>query len=126
MKKIIFIILALTSSVYANELERIRDQENKYTVKIYNSTDTPFLEATADSLTLSEGGSFTLNQFGITVAAQDVKETVLINFAISGVEDTSYTVVGTSPEKISKESDGSYTVKYSDLATKVVDFTDFY
>ena len=44
MKKIIIIILALTSNVYANELERILDQANKYTVKISNSTNTPFIE----------------------------------------------------------------------------------
>ena len=36
----------LTSSVYANELERILDQANKYTVKISNSTNTPFIEDT--------------------------------------------------------------------------------
>ncbi len=34
MKKIIIFILALTSSVYANELERILNKANKYTVKI--------------------------------------------------------------------------------------------
>ena len=59
MKKIIFIILALTSSVYANELERILDQANKYTVKIYNSTDTPFLE---DSYTPSAGSGFLIDK----------------------------------------------------------------
>ena len=59
MKKIIFIILALTSSVYANELERILDQANKYTVKIYNSTDTPFLE---DSYSPSAGSGFLIDK----------------------------------------------------------------
>jgi len=44
MKKIIIFILALTSSVNGNELERILDQANKYTVKISNSTNTPFIE----------------------------------------------------------------------------------
>ena len=55
MKKIIIFILALTSSVNANELERILDQANKYTVKIYNSTDTPFIE---DSYSPSAGSGF--------------------------------------------------------------------
>ena len=59
MKKIIFIILALTSSVYANELERILDQANKYTVKIYNSTDTPFLE---DTYNPSAGSGFLIDK----------------------------------------------------------------
>ena len=49
MKKIIILILALTSSVYANELERILDQANKYTVKISNSTNTPFIEDSYNS-----------------------------------------------------------------------------
>jgi serine protease Do len=59
MKKIILIILALTSNVYANELERILDQANKYTVKIYNSTDTPFLE---DSYSPSSGSGFLIDK----------------------------------------------------------------
>jgi S1-C subfamily serine protease len=59
MKKIIIFILALTSSVYANELERILDQANKYTVKIYNSTDTPFLE---DSYSPSSGSGFLIDK----------------------------------------------------------------
>jgi serine protease Do len=59
MKKIIIIILALTSNVYANELERILDQANKYTVKIYNSTDTPFLE---DSYSPSSGSGFLIDK----------------------------------------------------------------
>jgi S1-C subfamily serine protease len=49
MKKIIIFILALTSSVYANELERILDQANKYTVKISNRTNTPFIEDSYNS-----------------------------------------------------------------------------
>jgi S1-C subfamily serine protease len=44
IKIIIIFTLILSSSVYANELEKILDQANKYTVKIYNSTDTPFIE----------------------------------------------------------------------------------
>ena len=59
MKKIIIFILALTSSVYANELERILDQANKYTVKIYNSTDTPFIE---DSYSPSAGSGFLIDK----------------------------------------------------------------
>jgi S1-C subfamily serine protease len=59
MKKIILFILALTSSVYANELERILDQANKYTVKIYNSTDTPFIE---DSYSPSSGSGFLIDK----------------------------------------------------------------
>lgn len=59
---IIFILsgmLLLASSVKANELERILDQANKYTVKIYNSTDTPFLE---DSYTPSAGSGFLIDK----------------------------------------------------------------
>jgi S1-C subfamily serine protease len=49
MKKIIIFIFTLTSSVYSNELERILDQANKYTVKISNSTNTPFIEDSYNS-----------------------------------------------------------------------------
>jgi serine protease Do len=59
MKKIIFFILALTSDVYANELEKILDQANKYTVKIYNSSDTPFIE---DSYAPSAGSGFLIDK----------------------------------------------------------------
>jgi S1-C subfamily serine protease len=59
MKKIIIFILALTSSVYSNELERILDQANKYTVKIYNSTDTPFIE---DTYNPSAGSGFLIDK----------------------------------------------------------------
>ena len=59
MKKIIIFILALTSSVYANELERILDQANKFTVKIYNSTDTPFIE---DTYSPSSGSGFLIDK----------------------------------------------------------------
>ena len=51
--------LTFVSSVYANELERILDQANKYTVKIYNSTDTPFLE---DSYSPSSGSGFLIDK----------------------------------------------------------------
>ena len=59
MKKIIIFILALTSSVYANELEKILDQANKYTVKIYNSTDTPFIE---DGYSPGAGSGFLIDK----------------------------------------------------------------
>jgi len=59
MKKIIFFILALTSNIYANELERILDQANKYTVKISNSTNTPFIE---DSYNASFGSGILIDK----------------------------------------------------------------
>ena len=59
MKKIIIFILALTSSVNANELERILDQANKYTVKISNSTNTPFIE---DSYNASFGSGILIDK----------------------------------------------------------------
>ena len=55
----LFYLLASISSVYANELERILDQANKYTVKIYNSTDTPFLE---DTYNPSAGSGFLIDK----------------------------------------------------------------
>jgi S1-C subfamily serine protease len=59
MKKTILFILALTSTVYANDLEKILEQANKYTVKIYNSTDTPFIE---DSYSPSSGSGFLIDK----------------------------------------------------------------
>ena len=59
---IIFIvsgIFLLASGAKANELERILDQANKYTVKIYNSTDTPFIE---DSYNPSAGSGFLIDK----------------------------------------------------------------
>ena len=59
---ILFLIsgmLLLASAAKANELERILDQANKYTVKIYNSTDTPFLE---DSYSPSSGSGFLIDK----------------------------------------------------------------
>jgi serine protease Do len=56
---ILFYFLALTSSVYANELERILDQANKYTVKISNSTNTPFIE---DSYNASFGSGILIDK----------------------------------------------------------------
>ena len=52
-------MLLLASGVKANELERILDQANKYTVKIYNSTDTPFLE---DTYNPSSGSGFLIDK----------------------------------------------------------------
>ena len=63
MIRIIFFIvsgmLLLASGAKANELERILDQANKYTVKIYNSTDTPFLE---DTYNPSAGSGFLIDK----------------------------------------------------------------
>jgi S1-C subfamily serine protease len=59
MRKIIIFLLALTSNVYANELERILDQANKYTVKISNSTNTPFIE---DSYNASFGSGILIDK----------------------------------------------------------------
>ena len=56
---LLFNFLGFISSVYANELERILDQANKYTVKIYNSTDTPFIE---DSYSPSSGSGFLIDK----------------------------------------------------------------
>jgi S1-C subfamily serine protease len=56
---VLFNFLGSISSVYANELERILDQANKYTVKIYNSTDTPFLE---DTYNPSAGSGFLIDK----------------------------------------------------------------
>jgi serine protease Do len=55
----LFYILSSISNVYANELEKILDQANKYTVKIYNSTDTPFLE---DTYNPSAGSGFLIDK----------------------------------------------------------------
>jgi S1-C subfamily serine protease len=52
-------LLFISSSLKANELERILDQANKYTVKIYNSTDTPFLE---DTYNPSAGSGFLIDK----------------------------------------------------------------
>ena len=56
---IVPLIFLLNTSVKANELERILDQANKYTVKIYNSTDTPFLE---DTYNPSAGSGFLIDK----------------------------------------------------------------
>ena len=59
IKKIIIFILILVSSVYANELEKILNDANKYTVKISNSTDTPFIE---DNYSPSSGSGFLIDK----------------------------------------------------------------
>ena len=56
---IIPLIFLLITSAKSNELERILDQANKYTVKIYNSTDTPFIE---DSYNPSAGSGFLIDK----------------------------------------------------------------
>jgi len=61
-RRIIFIlsvILLLASGAKANELERILDQANKYTVKISNSTNTPFIE---DSYNASFGSGILIDK----------------------------------------------------------------
>ena len=56
---IVPLIFLLITSAKSNELERILDQANKYTVKIYNSTDTPFLE---DTYNPSAGSGFLIDK----------------------------------------------------------------
>jgi S1-C subfamily serine protease len=56
---VLFNFLGSISSVYANELERILDQANKYTVKISNSTNTPFIE---DSYNASFGSGILIDK----------------------------------------------------------------
>ena len=56
---IVPLIFLLITSAKSNELERILDQANKYTVKIYNSTDTPFIE---DSYNPSAGSGFLIDK----------------------------------------------------------------
>jgi S1-C subfamily serine protease len=59
MKYIFCIFFIIASNVYANELERILDQANKYTVKISNSTNTPFIE---DSYNASFGSGILIDK----------------------------------------------------------------
>lgn len=56
---IIPLIFLLITSVKANELEKILNDANKYTVKIYNSTDTPFIE---DSYQPAAGSGFLIDK----------------------------------------------------------------
>jgi len=60
MKKILILLLILNPNfLLANELEKILNDANKYTVKIYNSTDTPFIE---DSYSPSAGSGFLIDK----------------------------------------------------------------
>ena len=60
MKKILILLLILNPNfLFANELEKILNDANKYTVKIYNSTDTPFIE---DSYSPSAGSGFLIDK----------------------------------------------------------------
>ena len=52
-------MLLLASGTRANELEKILNDANKYTVKIYNSTDTPFIE---DSYSPAAGSGFLIDK----------------------------------------------------------------
>ena len=59
IKFIVPLIFLLITSAKANELERILDQANKYTVKISNSTNTPFIE---DSYNASFGSGILIDK----------------------------------------------------------------
>jgi S1-C subfamily serine protease len=60
MKKILILLLILNPNfLLANELEKILNDANKYTVKIYNSTDTPFIE---DSYSPAAGSGFLIDK----------------------------------------------------------------
>jgi len=60
MKKILILLLLFTPNfLLANELEKILNDANKYTVKIYNSTDTPFIE---DSYQPAAGSGFLIDK----------------------------------------------------------------
>ena len=59
IKFIIPLIFLLITSAKANELEKILNDANKYTVKINNSTDTPFIE---DTYSPSSGSGFLIDK----------------------------------------------------------------
>jgi serine protease Do len=60
MKKILILLLLFNSNLLlANELEKILNDANKYTVKISNSTDTPFIE---DNYSPSSGSGFLIDK----------------------------------------------------------------
>ena len=60
MKKILILLLILNPNLLlANELEKILNDANKYTVKISNSTDTPFIE---DNYSPSSGSGFLIDK----------------------------------------------------------------
>ena len=60
MKKILILLLLFNPNLLlANELEKILNDANKYTVKISNSTDTPFIE---DNYSPSSGSGFLIDK----------------------------------------------------------------
>lgn len=60
MKKILILLLLFNPNLLlANELEKILNDANKYTVKIYNSTDTPFIE---DNYQPAAGSGFLIDK----------------------------------------------------------------
>lgn len=60
MKKILVLLLLFSPNfLLANELEKILNDANKYTVKIYNSTDTPFIE---DNYQPAAGSGFLIDK----------------------------------------------------------------
>ena len=60
MKRILILLLLFNSNLLlANELEKILNDANKYTVKINNSTDTPFIENTYSP---SSGSGFLIDK----------------------------------------------------------------
>jgi serine protease Do len=60
MKKILILLLLFNPNLLlANELEKILNDANKYTVKIYNSTDTPFIE---DNYQPASGSGFLIDK----------------------------------------------------------------
>ena len=60
MKKILILLLLFNPNLLlANELEKILNDANKYTVKINNSTDTPFIE---DTYSPSSGSGFLIDK----------------------------------------------------------------
>ncbi len=60
MKKILILLLLFSPNfLLANELEKILNDANKYTVKIYNSTDTPFIE---DNYQPAAGSGFLIDK----------------------------------------------------------------
>jgi len=59
IKFIIPLIFLLITSAKANELEKILNDANKYTVKISNSTDTPFIE---DNYSPAAGSGFLIDK----------------------------------------------------------------
>ena len=59
IKLLIVCLLFLPNIVFANDLEKILGDANRYTVKIYNSTDTPFVE---DNYNPSSGSGFLIDK----------------------------------------------------------------